>query len=40
MIETVNKCLLTGYKLIPKIHLKQPDLLTVIVVHLLKTKKE
>ena len=25
MIKTVNKCLLTGYKLIPKIHLKQPD---------------
>ena len=40
MNETVNNFLLPGDKSVPEMHLKQPDLLTVIVDHLLKTKKE
>ena len=40
MNEIVNKLLLAGDKFIPEMHLKQPDLLTVLVDHLLKTKKE
>ena len=40
MNEIVNKFLLTGNKFMPKMHLKQPDFLTVLVDHLLKTKKE
>ena len=40
MNEIITKFLLVGNKLIPEMHLKQPDLLTVFVDHLLKTKKE
>ena len=40
MNETVNKYLLTEDKFMPEIHLKHPDLLIVLVNHLLKTKKE
>ena len=40
MNEIVNKFLLAGDKIMPEIHLKQPVLLIVLVVHLLKTKKE
>ena len=38
--EIVNKFLLAGDKFMPKRQLKQPDLLIVLVDHLLKTKKE
>ena len=38
--EIVNKFLLAGDKFMPKRHLKQSDLLIVLVDHLLKTKKE
>ena len=34
------KELLSGYKFMPEIHLKQPYLLIVLVVHLLKTRIE
>ena len=40
MNEIVNKFLLAGDKFMPEIHLKQPDLLILLVEHLLKTKKE
>ena len=40
MNEIVNKFLLAGDKFIPEMHLKQPDLLIVLVDHLLKTKKD
>ena len=40
MNEMVNKFLLAGDKFIPEMHLKKTDLLTVLVGHLLKTKKE
>ena len=40
MDERVNKFLLVGDKFMPEMHLKQPDLLTLLVGHLLKTKKE
>ena len=40
MNEIVNKFLLAGDTFIPEMHLKQPGLLTVLVDHLLKTKKE
>ena len=39
MNEIVNKFLLAGDKFMPEMHLKQPGLLTVLVDHLLKTKK-
>ena len=40
MNEIVNKFLLAADKFMPEIHLKQPDLLILLVEHLLKTKKE
>ena len=40
MNEIVNKFLLLGDKFMPEIHFKKPDLLTVLVDHILKTKKE
>ena len=40
MNEMVNKFLLAGDKFMPEMHLKKTDLLTVLVGHLLKTKKE
>ena len=40
MNKTVNKFLLPGDKFMPDMHLKQPDLLIVLVGYLLKTKKE
>ena len=40
MNETVNKFFSTGDKFMPKMHLKNQDLLLVLGVHLLKTKKE
>ena len=40
MNEMVNKFLLAGNKLMPEMQLKQPDLLIVLVDHLLKTRKE
>ena len=40
MNEVVNKFLLVGDKFMPEMHLKQPGLLTVLVVHSQKTKKE
>ena len=40
MNKTVNKFLLVGDKFMPDMHLKQPDLLIVLVGHLLKIKKE
>ena len=40
MNEIVNKFLLAGDKFMPKMHLNNQDLLTVLVVHLLKIKKE
>ena len=40
MNKIVNKFLLAGDKFIPEMHLKQPDLLIVLVDHLLKTKKD
>ena len=39
MNEIVNKFLLMGDKFMPEMHLKEPGF-TVLVVHLLKTKKE
>ena len=36
----MNKFLLVGDKFMPEMHLKQRGLLTVLVVHLLETKKE
>ena len=40
MNKVVNKFLLAGDKFMPEMHLKQRDLLTVLVDCLLKTKKE
>ena len=40
MNEIVNKFLLVGDKFMPAMHLKQPVLLMVLVVHLPKMKKE
>ena len=40
MNEIVNKFLLAGDKLMPEMHLNNPDLLIVLVVHLLKINKE
>ena len=40
MNEIVHKFFLTGDKFMPEMHLRQPDLLVVLVDHLLKTKKE
>ena len=40
MNEIVNKFLLAGDRYMPEMHLKQPGLLTVLVIHLLKAKKE
>ena len=40
MNEIVNKFLLEGDKFMPEMHLKQPGLLTVLVAHLPKAKKE
>ena len=40
MNEIVNKFLLAGDKFMPEMHLRQPDLHTVLVDHLQKTKKE
>ena len=40
MNQKINKFLLTGDTFMPEMHLKQPDLLIVLVDHLLKTKKE
>ena len=40
MINIINKFLLAGDKFMPEMHLKQPDLRILHVVHLLNTKKE
>ena len=40
MKEIVNELLLVGDKFMPEMHLNNLVLLTVLVVHLLKTKKE
>ena len=40
MNEIVIKFLLAGDKFMPEIHLKQPGFTTVLLDHLLKTKKE
>ena len=40
MNEIVNEFLLVDDKFIPEMHLDSPDLVIVLVVHLLKTKKE
>ena len=40
MNEVVNKFLLFGYKFMPEMHIRQPDLLTVHVDPLLNIKKE
>ena len=40
MNEILNKILLAGDKFMPKVHLKQPDLLIVLVHHSQETKKE
>ena len=40
MNEIVNNFLLEGDKFMPEMHLKQPGLLTVLVAHLPKAKKE
>ena len=40
MNEAVKKFLLAGDKFMPEMHLKNLDLLIVLVVHLLKTKNE
>ena len=40
MNDTINKFLSAGDKFMPAMHLKQPHLPTVLVEHLLKTKKE
>ena len=39
-MKSVNNFLSARNKFIPKIHLRQPELPTVLVDHLLKTKKE
>ena len=39
MNEIVNKFLPAGDRFMPEMHLKQPGLLIVLVVHLQKTKK-
>ena len=40
MNEIVNKFLLAGDKFMSEMHLKQPEFLIALVVHLLKIKKE
>ena len=40
MNEIINKLLLTGEKIMLEMHLRELDLLTVLVDHLLKIKKE
>ena len=40
MNEILNKFLLVGDKFMPEMHLKQPVLLIVLVVHLPKIQKE
>ena len=40
MNNTINKLLLAGDKCMPEIHLRQPQLLTVLVDHLLNMNKE
>ena len=40
MKEIVNELLLVGDRFMPEMHLNNLVLLTVLVVHLLKTKKE
>ena len=40
MNKIINKFLLTGDKFMPELHLKQPDLLIVLVDHLPNTAKE
>ena len=40
MKKIIKKCLLTRDKFIPELHLKQPDLLIVLVEHLLNTVQE
>ena len=40
MNNTINKFLLAGDKFIPEIHLRQLNLLTVLVDHLLNMNKE
>ena len=40
MDKIVNKFLLAGDKFTPEMHLKQPELLIVLVDHLLKIKNE
>ena len=40
MNEIVSKFLLAGDKFIPEMYFRQPDLHIVLVVHLLKIKKE
>ena len=40
MNEIVNAFSLAGDKFMPKMHLQQPGLLIVLVVHLPKTKRE
>ena len=40
MNNTINKLLLAGDKFMPEIHLGQPQLLTVLVDHLLNMNKE
>ena len=40
MNEIVNKFLLTGDKFLPEMHLNNLDLRTVLVEHLIKTKKD
>ena len=39
MNEMLNKFLLPGDKFMPEVHLNNLDLLILLVVHLLKTKK-
>ena len=40
MNKIINRYLLTGDKFMPELHLKQPDLLIVLVDHLLNIMKE
>ena len=40
MNEIVNKFSLAGDRFMPEMHLKQPDLPILLLVHLLKIKKE
>ena len=40
MNDIINKFLLTGYKFMPEMHLRQPGLPIVLVDHLYKIKKE